>query len=125
MRLSDLLQTIPVSYTHLRLVDGDAKRRQSVQVHQQVVDHIFHLATIKGAQDITQCHSILPTQGMVGHKSIKPVSYTHLPYLAIGLFGKAKAEGDILAEYEFDDNSTNVFGDDAMKRDVYKRQPVY
>ena len=55
-----------------RLVDGDAKRRQSVQVHQQVVDHIFHLATIKGAQDITQCHSILPTQGMVGHKSIKP-----------------------------------------------------
>ena len=43
-----------------------------MQVHQQVVDHIFHLATIKGAQDITQCHSILPTQGMVGHKSIKP-----------------------------------------------------
>ena len=38
------------------------------------------------------------------------------PYLAIGLFGKAKAEGDILDEYEFDDNSTNVFGDDAMKR---------
>ena len=29
------------------------------------------------------------------------------PYLAIGLFGKAKAEGDILDEYEFDDNSTN------------------
>ena len=26
------------------------------------------------------------------------------PYLAIGLFGKAKAEGDILDEYEFDDN---------------------
>lgn len=38
------------------------------------------------------------------------------PYLAIGLFGKAKAEGDILDEYEFNDNSTNVFGDDAMKR---------
>jgi hypothetical protein len=38
------------------------------------------------------------------------------PYLAINLFDKAKAEGDILDEYEFDDNSTNVFGDDAMKR---------
>ena len=45
-----------------------------------------------------------------------PYSANAGPYLAIGLFGKAKAEGDILDEYEFDDNSTNVFGDDAMKR---------
>ena len=42
------------------------------------------------------------------------------PYVAIGLFGKAKIKGDliddIIDEYGGDDNSTNVFGDDAMKR---------
>ena len=42
------------------------------------------------------------------------------PYVAIGLFGKAKLKGDwidgIMDEYGGDDNSTNVFGDDAMKR---------
>lgn len=42
------------------------------------------------------------------------------PHVAIGLFGKAKIKGDliddIIDEYGGDDNSTNVFGDDAMKR---------
>ena len=76
-----------VSYTHLdvykRQVDGDAKRRQSVQVHQQVVDHIFHLANIvvKGEEN-------LPKEGLYTFVSNHPlggqdgvalaVSYTHL-----------------------------------------------
>lgn len=42
------------------------------------------------------------------------------PYVAIGLFGKANIKGDliddIMDEYGGDGNSTNVFGDDAMKR---------
>ena len=37
-------------------------------------------------------------------------------YLSVERRDLDKAEGDILDEYEFDDNSTNVFGDDAMKR---------
>ena len=35
------------------------------------------------------------------------------PYIGIGLFGKAKASGELM---EGEDTSVNVFGDDAMKR---------
>jgi len=38
------------------------------------------------------------------------------PYLAVGLFGKAKIDGDLIDELEVEGNSVNVFGDDAMKR---------
>lgn len=38
------------------------------------------------------------------------------PYLAVGLFGKAKVEGELVDELDVESNSTNVFGDDAMNR---------
>ena len=41
------------------LIDRNTERSQSVQVHKQVIYHIFHLSIVKTPEYITQRHSIL------------------------------------------------------------------
>ena len=41
------------------LIDRNTKRSQSMQVHKQVIYHIFHLSIVKTPEYIAQRHSIL------------------------------------------------------------------
>ena len=49
------------------LVDGHAKRSQSLETHQNVVNKIYHLAVELVADDGTECNAVLSAQGMVAH----------------------------------------------------------
>ena len=74
---NDVIVTFEAGLDHLwkttalcaHFVDGDAERRQPVEVHQEVVDEIFHPAVVVFAENGSQCHAVLTAQRVVAHKS--------------------------------------------------------
>ena len=55
------------------LINRDTEGSQAMQVHEQVIDHVFHLSTVVGSKHIAQCHSVLTAQRMIGNKCVKAV----------------------------------------------------
>ena len=49
-------------------VDRNAEWRQPFEVHEQVVDKIFHSPVVVFSEHCAQCQTIEPTQGMIAHE---------------------------------------------------------
>ena len=54
------------------LVDRYAKRRQSGQVHQQVVHQIAEAAVVVATDDGSESHAVLAAQGVVADEGVQP-----------------------------------------------------
>ena len=54
-----------------RLVNGDAQRSQSRQVHEQVVHQIAEPSIAMASDDGAQCHTVGATEGVVAHIGIQ------------------------------------------------------